>query len=116
MVDKRILVVEDDPLMQETLARILRDQRYAVELAIGVADAERRLAAERYDLVIADWKLPDGDGSLVADWAKQLGAKTALMSGHLAQMPGGRSEEHETLMKPIRMDELLALVRRSLGE
>jgi hypothetical protein len=37
------------------------------------------------------------------------------MSGYLFSMPGGRSERHDTLMKPIRPSELIAAVERSIG-
>ena len=40
-----------------------------------------------YALVITDWRLPDGDGMIVADWEKEIGAKTFVMSGYLFEMP-----------------------------
>jgi DNA-binding response OmpR family regulator len=86
-----------------------------VDFAATVREAKGRLAAQSYDLVIADWKLPDGDGRLIADWATELGAKTFLMSGYLSRMPGGHEPGHETLMKPIRLPEFVDLVRRSIG-
>ena len=68
-----------------------------------------------YALVIADWRLPDGDGLLVAETGAALGARTFVTSGYLFQMPGGGSERHETLMKPIRPSELVAAVERTIG-
>ncbi len=115
MSGKRILLVEDEPEIQAVLADALRDERYAVDFAATVSEAKNCLASQTYDLVIADWKLPDGDGRLIADWATQLGAKTVVMSGYLSHMPGGRSSDHETLMKPIRLPEFVDLVRRSIG-
>ncbi len=38
------------------------------------------------------------------------------MSGYLFRMPGGRSELHETLMKPLRPSEIIAVVERSIGK
>jgi DNA-binding response OmpR family regulator len=115
MTGKRILLVEDERDIQALLAEVLRDESYAVDLAGTVREAKMRLAEQTYDLVIADWKLPDGDGRLIADWATELGAKTFVMSGYLSRMPGGRASDHETLMKPIRLPEFVDLVRRSLG-
>ena len=80
------------------------------------AEATQRLIEHRYGLVIADWRLPDGDGTVIADAAAQLGAKTCVMSGYLFRMPGGRSELHETLMKPLRPSEIIAVVERSIGK
>ena len=62
--------------------------------------------------------LPVGAGPTVGgeEAAADLGAKTFVMSGYLFQMPGGRAERHDTLMKPIRPRELVAAVERSIGK
>ena len=91
------------------MAEALRGKSYAVDFAGTVREAKGCLASQAYDLVIADWKLPDGDGRLIADWATELGAKTVVMSGYLSHMPGGRASDHETLMKPIRLPEFVDL-------
>jgi DNA-binding response OmpR family regulator len=113
--EKRILLVEDELEIQALLGEALRGKSYTVDFAATVRQAKDCLAAHTYDLVIADWKLPDGDGRLIADWATELGAKTVVMSGYLSRMPGGRAPDHETLMKPIRLPEFVDLVRRSIG-
>src|ERR1700690_2239075 len=115
MTGKRILLVEDEGGIQTLLAEVLREENYEVDLAATVREAQKRLAAQTYDLVIADWKLPDGDGRLIADWATELGAKTFVMSGYLSRMPGGRAPAHETRMKPIHLPEFVDLVRPSIG-
>ena len=53
---------------------------------------------------------------MIADAAADLGAKTFVMSGYLFQMPGGRAERHETLMKPLRPAELIEAVARRIGK
>jgi DNA-binding response OmpR family regulator len=115
MPTKRILLVEDDPDIHELLAHVLYDAGYLVDVAPTAAKAWQCLDAESYTLVIADWRLPDGDGTVIAEAAADLGAKTFIMSGYLFSMPGGRSERHDTLMKPIRPSELIAAVERSIG-
>ncbi len=95
MADKRILLVEDERPIHELLTHALRAEGYVVDVATTLADAWRELDARSYGLVIADWRLPDGDGTVIADAAAQLGAKTCVMSGYLFRMPGGRSELHE---------------------
>jgi hypothetical protein len=68
-------------------------------------------------LVIADWRLRDGgDGTVIADWAADQGMKTVVMSGYLFMMPGGRAERHETLMKPLRISEIVAAAERLIGK
>jgi len=113
---KRILLVEDEPDIHYLLAHVLMDAGYAVDVAETVAAAWQYLDTQSYALVITDWRLPDGDGTVIAEAAAHLGAKTFVMSGYLFQMPGGRAERHETLMKPIRPRELVAAVERSIGK
>jgi len=96
---QRILLVEDDEDVGELFAYVLREEGYDVDVAGTVAAAWAHLDAHSYALVIADWRLPDGDGTGIADGAAELGAKTFLMSGYLPLMPGGRAEGHETIMK-----------------
>jgi DNA-binding response OmpR family regulator len=114
--DKRILLVEDEPLIQQLLTHTLISAGYDVDVAMTAEEAWAHLDVHRYAAVIADWRLPDGDGSLIADWAADQGSYTFLMSGYLFQMPGGRAERHETLMKPIRPSEIVAAVERSIGK
>ena len=115
MPEKRILLVEDELAIRDLLASVLWDEGYAVDVAETVGEAMACLGRSAYALIITDWRLPDGDGLLIADAAAQLGAKSVVTSGYLFQMPGGRAEHHETLMKPVRPSELIAVVEHSIG-
>jgi DNA-binding response OmpR family regulator len=116
MAEKRILLVEDEPEISDFLTTALRGSGYAVDAARTAAEAWACLDAHRYALVIADWRLPDGDGTLILDWAIDQGIVTRLMSGYLFRMPGGRAERHETLMKPLRPSEIVAAVEHAIGK
>jgi len=113
---QRLLLVEDDDAVGVLLVHVLRSEGYLVDLATTTAEAWAHLDTHAYALVIADWKLPDGDGTIIADAAAHLGAKTVVMSGYLFQMPRGRADPHETLMKPLRPSELVDVVQRSVGK
>jgi DNA-binding response OmpR family regulator len=112
----RILLVEDEAAIRELWADTLRDLGYAVDLASTLDEAKICLAARAYDLVIADWRLPDGDGRVVADWAAALGGRALVASGYLSHMPGGMALGHETLMKPVRLSDLVAAVEGLIGK
>jgi DNA-binding response OmpR family regulator len=116
MPAKRVLLIEDEPIVHELLAHGLRDEGYVVDVAATVAEARRRLDARAYSAVVADWRLPDGDGTPIADAASELGAKTFVISGYLFSMPSDRRERHETLMKPVRIGELASTLERSIGK
>ena len=112
----RVLLVEDDPDLRELMQLALQASGYAVDPAATVKEGQACLAAVPYSLVITDWRLPDGDGTLIALWATELGAKAIVVSGFLREMPGGWAEDYSTLMKPFRSHQLLDAVREAIGE
>jgi DNA-binding response OmpR family regulator len=116
MARERILLVEDEADLRRLLTAVLTSAGYTLDIAGTAAQAQTRLAATRYDLVIADWRLPDGDGLEIADHAADLGAKTLVVSGYLFQIPADKRTRHEFLMKPIRPSELIAAVARCIGD
>ena len=113
--EKRILLIDDDEV-RELLALALSSEGYAVDTAASAAQALLNLTTSRYDLVIADWRLPDGDGIAVANFAEQLGTKILVMSGYLFHMSRDRFDERRLLMKPVRPSELVAAVQASIGD
>jgi two-component system response regulator PilR (NtrC family) len=116
MPNKRILLVEDEGIIRDLLSSVLAAEGYEVDTATTVAEAMAHLNSASYSLVISDWRLPDGDGLLIVDTGAELGAKTMVMSGYLLQMPSGRADRHETLMKPIRPSEMVAAAERAIGK
>jgi DNA-binding response OmpR family regulator len=58
----RVLVVEDERDLADAIARGLRRQGYAVDVALGSGHAEEKLRSGGYDLAVLDWNLPDGSG------------------------------------------------------
>lgn len=59
---KRILIVEDDCLLNKTLAYNLASDGYETEAAFNAKNAADMLNKEEYDLVLLDINLPDGNG------------------------------------------------------
>src|SRR5207245_7488857 len=59
---RRILVVDDDPMVATTVQRVLRPEGYEVDVALGGAQALAQVSARRPDLVILDLMMPGIDG------------------------------------------------------
>ena len=112
---KRILFVEDEPDTLALMTLALRAARFVVEAVGTVAEAQALLDTARYDVVIADWRLPDGEGLAVADRAAGLGSITIIYSSYLFQIPAGTALGHELLMKPMRPGEFVAAVEHCIG-
>ena len=112
----RVLLVEDETRLAESLARGLRESAHAVDAAESLADARRKLELERYDAVILDVNLPDGSGfGLAADLRKRAVPVPILMltardtvEDRVAGLDSGADDY---LVKPFAFEELLARLR-----
>ena len=58
----RLLLVEDDALLNQGLTRTLSNEGYAMESVSDLASARAYIASDDIDMVILDLGLPDGDG------------------------------------------------------
>ena len=74
----RLLVVEDEVDLADALARGLRHEGYAVDVAHDGVNALERLGVTAYDLVCLDLNLPDVDG---LELARQLRTDPAYAPG-----------------------------------
>lgn len=75
----RLLLVEDDKPLAESLAANLRLGGYAVDWFDTCAKADSACAVETFDAIVLDLNLPDGDGlSLLKRW-RQRGVKTPVL-------------------------------------
>jgi CheY-like chemotaxis protein len=112
---KRILLVEDEPTTREILAEVLRGEGYTVDTVAGVSAANVCLGSLEYELVVADWLLPDGDGVAVADRAAALGVKTLIVSGVISELPGDAHLRHRLITKSLGPMAVVTAVRATIG-
>jgi hypothetical protein len=64
---RRALVIDDDALFARGVAKVLRKQGFAVDLAASAAEAQRLVAEHRYDCIFCDQFLGDGLGTELCD-------------------------------------------------
>ncbi|AWI10212.1 response regulator transcription factor [Ereboglobus luteus] len=135
----RLLVIEDDPALQRSLAATLREENYAVDTASDGEDGLYKARENTYDVILLDVMLPklDGWGVLAAlrDNATPQGAGAKPGAEAISKTPilmltardtvpdRIRGLDHgadDYLTKPFDIDELLAriraLIRRSAGQ
>jgi CheY-like chemotaxis protein len=67
---KKVLVVDDDPIVARSFDRVLSNKGYAVITAANGEEALKKIAAEEYDVVYTDIKMPGMDGVEVASRIK----------------------------------------------
>jgi two-component system, NtrC family, sensor kinase len=111
----RILVVDDEPVVVESVARMLESQGHQVSNATDGTTGLRRFCEQAFDLVLSDIVMPGMGG---AEFVERLRAidpevRVLIMTGHIAH------EQVEQLLrdgalgvvrKPFVIDELLAAV------
>jgi DNA-binding NtrC family response regulator len=114
----RILIVDDERSMRKILASNLVQDGHIVTEAAGVAEAIARLASSRYDAVITDQKMPDGQGLDVLARAREMDPAlavvflTAFASVELA-VESMRQGAFDFITKPFQPDVVGATARRA---
>lgn len=112
----RILLVEDDAMIGESLRSALRRHGMAVDWVRDGNAAEAALASERFDAVLLDLGLPGRDGVAVLRTLRGRGDATPVVvltaRDTLADKVGGLDAgADDYLVKPFELDELLARLR-----
>ncbi len=117
-----ILVIDDDPGFRKLLETILLKENYAVATGGSVGEALRAGAARKFDLVITDLRLPDGDGLAVLRWWSENAPETPVIMitafGSVASaVEAMKLGAADYIGKPLSSpDELRLLVRRTLDQ
>lgn len=112
----RILIVEDETRLAETLRQLLEDQRYQVDTVYDGADGVDYGLAGQYDLIILDVMLPKVDGFQVAQRLRSAHVSTPILmltarddvSDKISGLDCGADDY---MTKPFDTGELMARVR-----
>lgn len=120
----RLLVIEDDPAIQRSLAESLREESYAVDVADDGESGLFKALSTAYDCIILDVMLPKLNGWEVLAKLREKAATPVLMLTALGsteqRVKGLDSGADDYLPKPFELDELFArvraLIRRASGQ
>jgi DNA-binding response OmpR family regulator len=112
----RLLLVEDEPQAAHMLAKGLREQSYAVDVAADGEDAVYQAAIADYDAIVLDVTLPLLDGLAVCRQLRRDGLHTPVLmltarDAVEARIAGLDSGADDYLTKPFDFGELLARLR-----
>jgi DNA-binding response OmpR family regulator len=115
----RILLVEDDAVIASSLAKGLREQAYAVDVATDGDAAIYQAAVNPYDAIVLDVMLPKRDGFAVSRELRRRGLTTPVLMLTARDAVRDRIEGLDTgaddyLTKPFEFGELLARLRALL--
>jgi two-component system copper resistance phosphate regulon response regulator CusR len=115
----RLLLVEDDSRIARFVAKGLREQAYAVDIAANGDEALYQAEINSYDLIILDVMIPGRDGLQVCRALRQSGARTPILmltarDGVEDRIKGLDEGADDYLTKPFEFGELLARLRALL--
>ncbi len=115
----RILLVEDEPAILESLAYVLGRDGFAVVQAKTAAEAEAEATGDGIDLVVLDLMLPDGSGfDLIRAWRAKLKAMPIIVlssrDAEADRVAALESGADDYVTKPFSPREIVARVRAVL--
>jgi len=115
----RILVVEDNKRLSDSLRRTLEDDGYAIDAACDGLDGEEMALMGTYDVIILDIMLPEKDGLTVCRDIrnKRINTPVLMLTARDAlddRVSGLDSGADDYLVKPFEVDELRARIRALL--
>ena len=119
-ITRCLLLVEDDPLVRETVSAMLEDEGFEV---VEACDAAAALSLVRsgldVPLIVTDVDLGAGpNGAELADMLRRLrpDLRIIFITGRLSSLADRESDDHEAILpKPFASEALSRLVRRMTG-
>lgn len=120
-MEKRILVIDDEPDIVELLADELRFEGFSArECYSGNSAIEILSSNERFDIAISDYKMPNGNGRVVLDYIKSM---DKMIRPIFYFVSGQADISHEEALKegvkrffykPFDIDDLIRTLKRDL--
>ncbi len=115
----RILLIDDDKNIRQTLEIVLKEEGYVVETAETGKEAVEKSYAGFYNLAIVDWRLPDIDGTILITQLKETTPKMAkiMLTGYPSMnnaIEAVNQHADAFLIKPVDVEELLKKIRELL--
>jgi DNA-binding response OmpR family regulator len=108
----RVLVVDDEPMVRDTLRQVLTDEGYVVDVAVDGSDALQHVKAARPDVILLDLMMPGMNGrqflqALRDDPAYQSVPVLIMTAVHGLEVNRASIGASEVVEKPFDVDALL---------
>ena len=122
MLDKpKILIIDDEPYMCQSVKALLASQNYDLHTANSAQEAIEFLNHNSFDLILLDLFLPDMNGYHVMDHIGQpnLGALVIILTGYGSEesaIEALRRGAYDYLKKPFKPEKLLITVKNALRQ
>ena len=115
----RILLIDDDKNIRQTLAIVLQEEGYIVDMAECGKEAIEKSFDNFYNLAIVDWRLPDIEGTVLITQLKETTPKMVkiMLTGYPSMSNAIEAVNQHAdafLIKPVDVEELLKKIRELL--
>jgi DNA-binding NtrC family response regulator len=116
----KIMVIDDEKIVGDMAKMSLVQEGYHVETFLNAKPALERLATEKFDVVVTDYKMKGIDGMEVLRTVKKSHPETkVIMITAFANLDTAiealREDVHDFFPKPVKIKELKASISRALG-
>jgi len=117
---RKVLVVDDDPVVRKSFDRVLSGKGYAVITAEDGEEALRKLSEEKYDVVYTDIRMPGMNGLEVAEQvnARRPWTPVVIITGYGTEAAEARAEAagvSNFLHKPLTPEMIAGSAREALA-
>ena len=119
MTNHRIMIIDDEKIVGDIAKLSLEQEGYVVETFLNAEPALKRLQAEKFNVVVTDYKMKGIDGMQVLKTVKDLYPATqVIMITAFANLDAAiealRRDVHDFFPKPVKIKELKASIKRAL--
>lgn len=116
----RILLVEDDLMFVRLISNFLEKNDHTVDVKNTVSEAARAIGSREHDLVLLDYRLPDGNGLELLGTIRSMNLKVPVVvmtsfNDLKTAVKAIRLGALDYIIKPVNPDQLLLIVRESLS-
>ena len=121
MNSKKILLVDDDETLCDTLSKILTKRGHVVTSKKSGPEAIKSLCKSSYDILLTDLSMPEMDGVELLEAARTMAPKMVeiIITGHsdvTSYFDAMNAGAAAYIKKPVKIDELEAIFEKVLGK
>jgi DNA-binding NtrC family response regulator len=113
----KILIVDDEPTIRETLLLVLKEENYQCELAENGVEGLNRVKEKNFDLIITDLKMPEMGGLELMEKVKIISPKTSVIiitayASLESAIQALRLGAYDYIIKPLDFDDVILRINR----
>lgn len=116
----KVLIVDDEKVIRESLELLLKDEGYKAETAADGEEALQKISSDDYDVVLTDIKMPKLDGIELMQKASRVSPETffIIMTAYASvktAIEALREGAYDYFIKPVEFDDVILRLKRLIS-